>query len=455
MHRSQRYASSSSISASGSAAAQQLSLAGVGEENLGLTERYRVSKNARELIREICLRGEIVGSSSVRTTSTFKGNIDLGELFDYSWLRSAIQPDCRSTGELRVADLFCGCGGLTLGVFEAARALGYSIKSVCAADTNKSALETYTNNFPSEFPLSAPIETAINGGIGSRSTRSEKDFLTRVGRIDLLVGGPPCQGHSDLNNHTRRSDPRNALVLRIARLAEISRPVSVIIENVQGIRHDKSASLEQARELLVRLGYKVDEGLIEATSIGVPQRRRRYVLVASLNHQPNLSNTTSIFSKPTRSVQWACDDLMDYQGESDFDTSAKHSPINQERIRYLFDNGLYELPDEMRPNCHKLKAHSYKSVYGRMKWDAPAPTITTGFGSTGQGRFVHPLRMRTLTPHEAARIQFFPDFFKFARDGRRNLQELIGNAVPSKLAYALALPLIARDMGNLNLDVGR
>jgi DNA (cytosine-5)-methyltransferase 1 len=143
-----------------------------------------------------------------------------------------------------------------------------------------------------------------------------------------------------------------------------------------------------------------------------------------------------------RSVSWAISDLLDRVETGPFDTPAKHSATNQARIEYLFSNALYELPDDQRPDCHRLKAHSYKSVYGRLRPDEPAPTITTGFGSTGQGRFVHPTLPRTLTPHEAARVQFIPDFFDFGDERRGALQDMIGNAVPPKISYLLALELL-------------
>ena len=116
----------------------------------------------------------------------------------------------------------------------------------------------------------------------------------------------------------------------------------------------------------------------------------------------------------------------------------------KKRIAYLFEHDLYDLPNSQRPFCHRAKDHSYVSVYGRMRWNLATQTITTGFGSTGQGRFVHPLRRRTLTPHEACRVQFIPDFFSFPETRRRHLQEMIGNAVPPKLAYVIALSLLAR-----------
>ena len=124
-----------------------------------------------------------------------------------------------------------------------------------------------------------------------------------------------------------------------------------------------------------------------------------------------------------------------------FNSSANHSDENKRRIHYLFEHDIHDLPNSERPDCHRLKPHGYVAVYGRMYWNIPSPTITGGFGSCGQGRFVHPLKERTLTPHEAARVQFFPDFFDFKGVLRRELQQVIGNAVPSKAGFVVALPL--------------
>ena len=143
-----------------------------------------------------------------------------------------------------------------------------------------------------------------------------------------------------------------------------------------------------------------------------------------------------------RSVRWACGDLMGASRAGNFDSHAASSKVNMARIDYLFNHDLLDLPNEMRPPCHRLKSHSYNSLYGRLSWDMPAPTITSGFNSPGQGRFVHPQARRTLTPHEAARIQSIPDFFDWGESNRESLTQMIGNAVPPMLAYAVAVELL-------------
>jgi len=225
----------------------------------------------------------------------------------------------------------------------------------------------------------------------------------------------------------------------VARFIEIFQPRYVLVENVQGIRHDKTGSLRRMKKALASLGYWIDDRLLSSERVGAPQKRRRYFLMASQLPGAPLEEMPLLDSEQSPSLGWAIADLQGLDSEKLYDSSAQHSFENQRRIDYLFENELHDLPDTERPSCHRNGAHRYQAVYGRLHWDRPAPTITTGFGSMGQGRFVHPKERRTLTPHEAARVQFFPDFFEFGELGRRQYQSLIGNAVPSKLAYAIAI----------------
>jgi DNA (cytosine-5)-methyltransferase 1 len=141
-------------------------------------------------------------------------------------------------------------------------------------------------------------------------------------------------------------------------------------------------------------------------------------------------------------VRWAIADLARKAPEGLLDTPSVLHPDNIKRINYLMKHGAYDLPNRLRPICHQ-DDHSYVSMYGRLQYDNPAQTITSGFGSPGQGRYVHPTRGRTLTPHEAARLQFFPDFFDFSPViFRTSLANMIGNAVPMLLAYVFCLELM-------------
>jgi DNA (cytosine-5)-methyltransferase 1 len=312
-----------------------------------------------------------------------------------------------------------------------------------AVDTSEAALGVYRANFPGANARCALVEELLDGEPGLKATARERRLIDSVGNVDLLVGGPPCQGNSDLNNHTRRDDPKNSLYDRMARFAELIRPRHIIIENVGAVQHDEGCVVDRTIAWLDALGYNVDHGLIDVGALGGPQQRRRHVLIASLLRKPRLARTLENYYRPPRTVAWAINDLRTCDDSSPFHEQARASAENQKRINYLFRYKQYDLPNERRPDCHRLTDHSYKSVYGRMYWNKPAQTITTGFTSMGQGRFVHPLERRTLTPHEAARLQFVPDFFRFASiQSRVALAEMIGNGVPVKLTYVLALDLL-------------
>ncbi len=365
--------------------------------------------------------------------------------FDIEWLKLRNRPTLSIVNptKLNLVDLFCGMGPMTLGVVEAGRCLGIDITPVFAVDFESDAANHYRLNFPTARVENADIFDFIDGNFGDDATEKEKNLLKSLPRVDFLIGGPPCQGFSDLNNHTRRDDPRNTLIFRMVRFAELAQPDYIIIENVQGIRHDKKNALGVAKENLRKLGYHLHDNLLMASDFGVAQNRRRFLLVATKRDLPSYDLSQYVRSTPT-SCMWAFGDLLDHSGSTDnFDTPATLYPVNQKRLDYLFEHGLYELPNHLRPKCQQSESNRYTSVYSRMYPDKPAPTITSGFGSIGQGRFGHPLVNRTITPHEAARIQFIPDFFNFIRDTKRfSMQKMIGNAVPPKLTYVLALEIL-------------
>lgn len=376
------------------------------------------------------------------TISTVPRGSDLASEFDKAWLRSKHWPELsEQNGVVRVADLFCGLGGMTLGAWEACRSLGLRCNPVFAADTDEDATSVFASNFRGCRTTNLGVDQFLDSELGESESESERKLKREIQSIDLLLAGPPCQGHSDLNNFSRRDDPRNSLMLKVVRFAELFRPPSIIIENVQGARRDKNQVTQKTEEHLHRLGYDTESLLADASDIGIAQKRRRFFLLASLKGRPSIDRIFNAHAGPKTDFDWACGDLSS-KGSSIFDSPARVFEQNQDRMNYLIENDLYELPDSERPDCHRLKDHGYNSVYGRMWADRPSPTITTGFGSPGQGRFTHPREPRTLTPHEAARLQFIPDFFQIEIDKRKKLQKLIGNAVPPKMAFALSLELL-------------
>ncbi len=369
---------------------------------------------------------------------------DLAAAADYLWLRRQTPPAQVSRAKpLRVVDLFSGCGLMSAGAAAACRQLGLRFVPVAALDLNSAALDVYKRNFPSVWTICADVASHLDGRLGTKSTSRERALRARLGRVDLVLGGPPCQGNSDLNNHTRRRDPKNRLYDRMARFAEVLRPTHLIIENVPAVRHDVGVVVARTRGQLESLGYHVSECLVDPVSFGVPQRRRRHFMLATERADVELVNLLDHHKVAARTLRWAIEDLENLVPSKPVDLPATPTPENAKRIAYLFEHGFFDLPDSQRPPCHRDKVHTYASVYGRLHYDRPSPTITTGFGCMGQGRFVHPTRRRTLTPHEAARLQFIPDFFVLGDGvGRVALAEMIGNAVPPKLTYLMALELL-------------
>lgn len=359
--------------------------------------------------------------------------------------------------KLRVVDAFCGSGGLSLGVALAAAALGYTAEFLAAIDTDALALAAYGANLSPglSIPVSAP--TLVDFHVFGQGEKVEFGYppefintaLWRLRPIDLFVAGPPCEGHSNLNNHTRREDPRNHLYLTAIALGVVLQARAILIENVPESQKDRRRVVQQSSALLRSAGYEVETETFKGEELGIPQRRARFFLLAlkrPVSMVGVLRQTQHALRAPATPVSWAIGDLLDHEGDILMDTSPLVAAVNLDRIDYLFDNDLYDLPNDQRPFCHQ-NGTTYQAVYGRMHWDRPAHTITTGFGSPGQGRYVHSLRRRLITPHEAARIQTFPDWFSFTPDkiraSRKHLHKCIGDAVPPMLAYAAALGAIA------------
>jgi DNA (cytosine-5)-methyltransferase 1 len=364
---------------------------------------------------------------------------------------------------IRTVDAFCGCGGLTLGAAQAAIAVGRRLEAVAAIDVDEGGLEVHKANFNTEHVLHTSASSLIDfhvSGSGKASAFSyapevlHPALVEEVGNIDLFLAGPPCQGHSNLNNKTRREDPRNLLYLTAVALAVGLEAKMVIIENVPEVVNDRSDVVTAAKALLQANGYEfMDSGVLAAHEMGWAQTRKRYFLIAAkTTPSPDhltLKAVASGLKRQALDLGWAIGDLMRDPKEAVLtgvmDTVPALSEENRSRIDWLFKNNQWELPNQERPDCHR-DGHTYPSVYGRMFWDRPAQTITTGFLTPGRGRYIHPVRPRVITPREAARIQAFPDSFNFVVNGhdpaRNALTKWIGDAVPPLLGYAAALPLL-------------
>lgn len=408
-------------------------------------EKYVYSPSKKSVTRTVYMR-----SGEKHSTRLFVNDIDVNiwdarAAFDLALLRRSTPP--RSSASLdivRSVDLFSGCGGLSLGASEACRALGKQFLPIAALDNNPIALDVYEKNFKGVKRFESDIRNILDGEIGSKITTKERTFLTDVKPVNLCLSGPPCQGYSDLNNYTRRKDPKNELYMRVARFVEIANPENVLIENVPRVIHGKGNEVQKTLEAIEDLGYHVDDAIVDLSSFGVPQKRKRHVLIGSISVKKKIKQIVKKYEvEQQTTTNWAIEDLECVERMSVFDTPTKHKIKNKKRIEYLFKNDLYDLPNDLRPLCHQNDHHSYKSMYGRIRKNEPAQTITSGYGSPGQGRYIHPTRQSTLTPHEAARLQFFPDYFNFSSVNKRTkLAEMIGNAVPMILSYVICLEFL-------------
>lgn len=215
----------------------------------------------------------------------------------------------------------------------------------------------------------------------------------------------------------------------------------VAIENVPAVTRSRDGVVDKTQAMLEDGGYEVKTTVIDASTIGVPQTRKRHFMLVSRLPVVDIGQVVDACGTNRRSIEWAIGDLSANEA-CYFDSPANLSVENQRRIREMFARGLYDMPNDLRPPCH-MNGHTYKSVYGRLRWDQPSGTITTGFLTPGRGRFIHPSEQRTLTFHEAARLQTFPDTFEFVLPNvnptRDKLSMAIGNAVPPKLGFVIGL----------------
>lgn len=344
-----------------------------------------------------------------------------------------------------VIDLFCGAGGLALGLKNA------GFKLVGSVEYDAKACVTYRKNLGSHL-----MEADI-------STLSVEDVLAKaglnVGECDLLAGGPPCQGFS-VQRRGSDEDPRNELVLQFLRFVEGVLPKFFLMENVSGLMSKRgmpflNVVIRRAEEL----GYVVHIQKLDAADYGVPQSRKRVILVGE-RVQPYASRYSFPDSRITNgdyaTVRDAIGDLpappLDGSEHSQIPNharEAKLSKLNIERIRHVPQGGGREyLPEHLQLPCHKNNpSHRHTDVYGRLAWDKPAGTITARFDSFTRGKFAHPEEHRSITLREGARLQTFPDDFVFFGN-REEIAKQIGNAVPPKLAKALGASIIEA----LNID---
>ena len=326
-------------------------------------------------------------------------------------------------------DLFCGCGGVTAGL-KAAR-----FRVIAAVDNDPIACRTYRANHPSVRLLERDITQVDPQRI--------REGLLRHGTLDLLVVCAPCQPFSS-HQRSVAEDDRISLMLQVIRFANALQPRLILFENVPGLEGPRFKNL---RDGLVT-GLK-DQGYhfgmtrqLNAADFGVPQRRVRCIMLASIDHNsPELPRSSVEGVQAT--VRTAIGDLKPLRsGEADpndkLHFARDHRSVALERLKHIPRDGgsRGSLPYELQLQCHK-RHKGHPDVYGRMAWDAVAPTLTTGCTDLTRGRFGHPRDDRAVTLREAARLQTFPDEYRFLGSSKE-IATQIGNAVPVRLIEHLA-----------------
>jgi DNA (cytosine-5)-methyltransferase 1 len=331
---------------------------------------------------------------------------------------------------LTALDLFCGAGGLSLGL----KAAGFRVLG--AVDTWEPALRSYRRNFQ---------EPCFQEDV-ARIDATRLAALGLPDEIDLVAGGPPCQGFS-IQRIGPHADDRNDLVMAFARVVLASRAKAFMMENVRGLVGARGrATLSRFLALMAASGYEADWRVLDAADFGVAQSRKR---VFVLGRRRDLSGYLAFprpLGGPPKTVAQALEglpsppeDLSAFPGDP-LHRRTRLSPLNQRRIELVPPGGGFEdLPSEMRVNCHKAGAEriGHRAVYGRLHPDRPAGTITARFDSFTRGRFGHPVDPRNLTLREGARLQGFPDSHTFLGT-QEEVAAQIGNAIPPLLAKAVA-----------------
>ena len=349
--------------------------------------------------------------------------------------------------KLKMIDLFCGCGGLTKGFIDT----GF-FEPVWANDNNPESIETYRANFD-------PSGTHSFLGDIERVVDTAPELIPKA---DIVIGGPPCQGFSLLNKKRGTHDKRRTLWYQFLRVAEHSEAKVIVMENVPQLL--ASPEFAEIKERLHELGFaNIIAHVLNAANYGVPEARRRAVVIASKignvslprpthirpdKHAKQLPHITKFAIRPWETVRSAIADLPPPKGtdirmeQAPLDLHFGRTPTGTSLERYAaIPTGghrfnLAKHRPDITPACWLRKPSGGTDLFGRLWWDRPSVTIRTEFFKPEKGRYLHPEQHRPITHREAARIQSFPDSFRFL-GSKIEIARQIGNAVPVLLAKAI------------------
>lgn len=331
-------------------------------------------------------------------------------------------------------DLFAGAGGMSIGLEKA------GLELVAATDWDHWSCETLRANHPNIV-----IEEGDIVEIDLEKFQSK----LKVAEIDVIVGGPPCQGFSQLGKQ-EKTDPRNQLWRQYMRFVAHFNPKIFVMENVpQLLTSDEYA---QIKETATSLGYAVSEKVLHAVDYGVPQKRKRAIIIGSrigapehpspTHVEPGKVNLLNQHLKLWRTVRDAIGDLPKKPNGENWHVGRNPTPMSLERYRSIPEGGnRFDLPVHLTPDCWKRKKTGSTDVFGRLSWDKPALTIRTEFFKPEKGRYLHPKEHRPITIREAARIQTFPDDYVIVGSNVQAAKQ-VGNAVPAELAKNIGVKLL-------------
>lgn len=346
----------------------------------------------------------------------------------------------RNPDPLIAADVFSGAGGLTAGL----RSGGFRV--VAGVEVEPHAVATFKVNHPETHVFKQDVTTVCGSDLLAHAP---------VGGIDLLAGCPPCQGFTSLTSKYRREDGRNRLVSEMARLTEEVKPVVLMMENVPGLVQKGRPLFDEFLRRIKAAGYVPEWRVLQVADYGVPQSRRRLVLLAGRGFAIPLPPATHSRTGDNGLAKWKTVEsvigsmpkpvtLTEANSAGGAQAANWHvirslSAINMSRLRHAKPGKAWRsIPKRLRPDCHKDKTVGFSNVYGRMKWDCVSPTITAGCTTLSKGRFGHPDEDRTISAREAAMLQTFPTDYIFCCDYMEYVCEMIGNALPCDFAATLA-----------------
>ena len=334
---------------------------------------------------------------------------------------------------MKAIDFFCGAGGMTYGISQS------GIDVLAGIDNDPNCRETYEINNPNSEFIEIDIHDLSEEEL-ARVTGIEKDDDSLV-----FICCSPCQYWTKINTIKEKSKISKNLLTEFRRFVSYFRPAYIVIENVPGLLNNKKEKvLDNFLDFLKDESYVYDHDIINANYHGVPQKRKRYLLIATRINEdiklPEKEETSHLTVRNFIGVHNGFGAVADgHKDETEFmHTTAFLSEKNKKRIRKTPTDGgtriSWKDDPELQIDAYRGKDNIFKDVYGRMFWEKPAPTITTRFNSLSNGRFGHPDEPRAISLREGATLQTFSKTHIFGCLSEASLARLIGNAVPPELA---------------------